>query len=97
MKKLFIALVMVLCLTTISHAAEITALVCDPVDGVVAAEVEVTKGTEVTITTTAPVIVGADMVLLDISTFTPGRHTFRARFIGEGGWPTDWSDPLVAG
>ena len=68
-------------------------LACDwtdqPITGV---EVEV----DGTVTQGTMTQAGSNMLLMDISNLPKGTHIFRARFIGMGGWLSDWSDPFEA-
>jgi len=72
--------------------AEATSLACDWVEGVTASEVEVNG-----VVQPGTVIQdGADMILLDLAGYANGNYVFRARFIGLGGWPSEWSAPFDA-
>lgn len=67
-------------------------LVCNWQSGITSSEVEV-NGVVVSGTTTQS---GADMILLDLAGYSNGSYTFRARWTGTGGWPSDWSIPFDA-
>ena len=90
MKRLFLAFLLIA-----SPVCAADFLVCDiPVDTIISCDVEVTRAGETAVTNVIPAISGADLMLLDVSTFQPGPYVFRARFVGSGGWASDWSEPL---
>lgn len=66
-------------------------LVCDWMTGVQASEVEVNGVVQPGTVTQS----GTDMILLDLQGYANGAYVFRARFIGTGGWPSEWSAPLA--
>ena len=41
--------------------------------------------------------IGDYVRILDVTTFTTGQYTFKARWHDGSGWWSDWSDPFVAG
>jgi hypothetical protein len=67
-------------------------LACDWQTGVTSSEVEVNG----VVRPGTVVQSGSDMILLDLAGYANGAYTFRARFVGEGGWPSDWSSPFDA-
>jgi len=70
-------------------------LVCDPpvgFDGVIGCEVEVNGVVETGVCT----VNGTDYILKNLDGLPSGPYTFRACFIGTGGWPGTWSAPLDA-
>ena len=67
-------------------------LACDWQEGVTSSEVEVNG----VVRAGTVVQSGTDMILLDLAGYSNGAYTFKARFVGEGGWPSDWSAPFSA-
>lgn len=67
-------------------------LACDWVDGIAASEVEV-NGTVIPGTVIKD---GSNMRLLDLTGYEAKNYHFRARFIGQGGFPSEWSLPFDA-
>ncbi len=90
MKRLILALALIVAFATSVYAAPF--LACDWQAGVTSSEVEVNGVVRAGTMTQS----GTDMILLDLAGFTNGPYTFRARFVGEGGWPSDWSLPFDA-
>jgi hypothetical protein len=41
--------------------------------------------------------IGDYVKILDVTTFSSGTYTFKARWHEGSGWWSDWSDPFVAG
>jgi len=90
-KKLLMAMVVLVFMTVPAFAVETTILTCDPQAGVIRYDVEV-NGTVVE-------NVGAfsDGALnFNLDGWLPGPYTFRARAYGQEDWPSDWSDPYDA-
>lgn len=67
-------------------------LVCDPQVGVIEYQLEVNGAQDQTVYAAEP----DGSALINIDTYTPGNYTFRLKAVGQGGWPSDWSDPLDA-
>ena len=89
MKKI----VLVLALVFMASPALGATLVSDPpVEAVIGCEVETNGAVEAGICT----VDGTDYVLKNLDGLPSGPYTFRARFIGTGGWPGDWSAPFDA-
>lgn len=91
MKKLILVCSLVILVLPAAAGAS-PFLVCDWQEGVAASEVEING----VVRAGTVVKSGPDMLLLDLAGFANGVYTFRARFIGEGGWPSDWSAPFDA-
>jgi hypothetical protein len=67
-------------------------LVCDPQLGVTSYKLEV-NGVEDATTYLAEADGSAKIA---VDSYSAGNYTFRLKAIGEGGWPSDWSDPFNA-
>ena len=67
-------------------------LVCDPQLGVVSYKLEL-NGVADTVSYLAEPDGSAK---INIDGYSPGNYTFRLKAVGQGEWPSDWSDPFDA-
>lgn len=84
-----IVLMMMLGLLWSVNALAAPFLVCDPQAGVISYNLDVNG----TIIEGIPAAIGGS-IYWDLAGMSFGPHTFKAQAIGEGGWPSDWSDPF---
>ena len=86
MRKLFLTLILVL-FPVFCFAAPF--LVCDPQVGVISYALEVNG------VFTAGLAAETDgSIKYDLAGMSPGPYVFKAQAYGEGGWPSDWSNPF---
>ena len=64
-------------------------LVCDPQAGVISYNLDI-DGAITTGISAQP----DGSIYYDLAVMSVGAHIFKAQAIGEGGWPSDWSDPF---
>lgn len=65
-------------------------LVCDPQAGVISYNLDVNGGAVIYDIPAAP----DGYIRYDLAGMAAGAYIFRAQAIGQGGWPSDWSDPF---
>ena len=88
MKKLLLILMLVL-FPVFCFAAPF--LVCDPQAGVISYNLDI-DGAIISDISAQP----DGSVHYDLAGMAIGAHIFKAQAIGQGGWPSDWSDPFDA-
>ena len=86
MRKLFLTLIILL-FPAFCFGAPF--LVCDPQAGVISYNLDV-DGAIVTGISAQP----DGSIHYDLVGMVVGPHSFKAQAIGQGGWPSDWSDPF---
>mgnify|MGYP001396178898 CR=1 FL=1 len=106
-QKIFCLVFCYLLILAISMAQGAPFLACEqPTAGVVISQVKVEYVTVdnagnptgiVTEKTGSYVLVGNNVILLDLLSFVNGRYRFRAAWADNTGWWSDYSDPFVAG
>lgn len=64
-------------------------LICDPQAGVVSYNLDVDERPVNNIPAQPD-----GSIYYDLASMLSGPHVFKAQAIGEGGWPSDWSDPF---
>ena len=88
MKTLFLTLFLMFAFAGWAFAAPF--LVCDPQAGVVFYNLD----TDGTIANDIPAQPDGS-IHYDLAGMTVGAHGFKLQAIGDGGWPSDWSDPFA--
>ena len=87
MKKLFLTLILILIFSTTAFAAPF--LVCDPQAGVISYNLDIDG------LITSDILAQPDgSIHYDLVGMAIGVHVFKAQAVGQGGWPSSWSDPL---
>ena len=86
MKTIFLTLIILL-FPVMCFAAPF--LVCDPQAGVISYHLDI-DGTLINYIPAEP----DGSIHYDLAGMSPGPHIFKAQAIGEGGWPSDWTDPF---
>jgi len=99
-KKTLLAFILLLVFPAAAMSSP-AALYCDYQDGVDLVDVEVTTvstGDILIYSGLTPVHVPEtdEFRLMEVGNLDPGQYHFRARFVGKGGFPGEWSVPLNA-
>ena len=88
MKIFFLALFFVLAFS-VSTVSAAPFLVCDPQAGAISYNLDIAG----TITSDIPAQPDGS-IHYDLAGMAVGPHVFKAQAVGQGGWPSDWSDPF---
>ncbi len=87
MKRLLVALLLVLAFSVTVFAAPF--LICDPQAGVISYNLDI-DGAVINGILSQP----DGSIYYNLAGMSAGPHIFKAQAIGQGGWPSDWSDPF---
>ncbi len=87
MKKLLLTLILIFAFVGWAYATPF--LVCDPQAGVISYNLDIDGAIDSNIPAQPD-----GSIRYDLAGMAVGAHTFKAQAKGQGGWPSDWSDPF---